>query len=472
MDQTFVIPTCAVVVICHNYGRFLAECLESVLEQTSRPTEIIVIDDSSTDETPEIARRFASHKVRYVRVDCRNVHQARRAGVNATTAEVVCFLDADDALTPVYLAEGLKLFCTPHVGIVYSDLEFFGNTVDRSRFPLHFDRAQFELDNFIHAGGLVRREALRLSRAFDRTIDPLLTQGDWFLWRQVLRDGWTAVKQPSLYRYRQHGANWTGAMHQTRGCYFDYAGLAHESVTLFIPLSGRSALWPGLAAYLDRQTWPHAQVKLVFFDTSQSDAFSKTIRNWIASCDYPDVRHVCVEVGRAGVADDDRYQAKIQEEVRDAVARIYNRMARDVTTDYVWIVEDDILPPDNACESLLRGFDRETASVSGMYLSRYDGLPCVWDRNFRHFTRPGHGLQVTCGNGFGCVVLRGGILRTTVFQGTGDYDRVFYRQLQGTALKAKVDWRVVCDHRPTTADERRPPANTTGPLPTGFSTTG
>jgi len=63
-------------------------------------------------------------------------------------------------------------------------------------------------------------------------------------------------------------------------------------------------------------------------------------------------------------------------------------------------------------------------------------------------------------------------LRTTVFQGTGDYDRVFYRQLQGTALKAKVDWRVVCDHRPTTADERRPPANTTGPLPTGFSTTG
>ncbi len=464
----------AVVVISHNYGRFLAECLESVLAQTLPASEIMVIDDSSTDETPDIARQFADpsrcrHEapakgrslasakrqaealegrgIGYLRVTCRNVHQARRAGFEATTADVVCFLDADDLLPPDYLAEGLKAFSHPAIGVVYSDMELFGESVGRRNFSAEFDRAKLERDNFIHAGSLVRREALRLSRAFEQTIDPLLTQGDWFLWRQVLRDGWTAAKQSALYGYRQHGANWTGLMKQATREYFEYAGLAYETVTLFIPLSGRARLWPDLAAFLDRQTWPHGQTRLVLMDTSQNENFSATLRNWTASCDYPDVRHVRFAAARPGIADDDRHDLETREEVRIAVARIYNRLAREAATDYVWVVEDDVLPPDDACVRLLRGFDSDTVSVSGMYLSRFDGLPCAWDRNDNHFPSPGAGVQAISGTGFGCIVLRGGVLRNTVFQATGDYDYVFHQQRQTAGLKAKIDWRVVCQHR-------------------------
>jgi cellulose synthase/poly-beta-1,6-N-acetylglucosamine synthase-like glycosyltransferase len=436
-----------VIVISHNYGRFLAECLESVLAQTARPSEILVIDDQSTDDTPSIAQAFADRGVLYLHVACGNVHRARCAGFESTTADILCFLDADDLLAPDYLAEGLKLFSAPAVGVVYSDVEYFMNRAGRSDYPATFDRAQLERDNYLHAGSLVRRDALLLSRVFEKSIDPLLTQGDWFLWRHVLRDGWTAAKQPGLYRYRQHSTNWSLAMQQAEASYFEYASLAHETVTLFIPLSGRRALWPDLAAYLDRQTWPHDQIRLVLLDTSQNKKFARAVRTWALKSDYRDVR--CIEelVARAGVADDDRHEDDVKTEVRAGVARVYNRIAREVTTDYVWVVEDDILPPDDACERLLQGFDRRTISVSGLYLSRYDGLPCAWGADHRNFTQLGEGLQLVAGNGFGCVVVRGGVLRHTVFRGTGDYDCEFYRQIEATGDKAKIDWRVICEHR-------------------------
>ena len=93
----------AVAVIFHNYGCYLAEALESVLEQTRQPDEIIVIDDSSTDDTPQVAARYAHRKVRYERVTVRNVYQARRAGFEATESQALCFLDADDNLFPTEL---------------------------------------------------------------------------------------------------------------------------------------------------------------------------------------------------------------------------------------------------------------------------------------------------------------------------------------------------------------------------------
>jgi len=204
----------AVVVVAHNYGHFLKQCVESVLAQTSQPAEIVIVDDASTDDTPNIGKRFASRGVRYRRIESGNVHHARRIGFESVKSEIICFLDADDLLPPDYLASGVKCFADQRVGVVYSDVELFGTEFDRTAYPTQFDRGALERDNFIHAGSLVRREALRLSRVFEETFDPLKTHGDWFLWRRILRDGWTAARQGAAYRYRQHGRNWTAEMHR------------------------------------------------------------------------------------------------------------------------------------------------------------------------------------------------------------------------------------------------------------------
>src|SRR5690606_1807488 len=108
--------------------------------------------------------------------------------------------------------------------------------------------------------------------------------------------------------------------------YFERACLSKETVTLFCPLAGRTHTWPQLADFFERQTWPHDQVRLFLFDTSQNDSFSQQVRNWISTCDYSDVRHVRHAVGRPGLADLPR--AAHKREVSQSMARIYNRLAR------------------------------------------------------------------------------------------------------------------------------------------------
>jgi hypothetical protein len=452
--------TVAVVVISHNYGHFLAEALDSVLAQSRPADEIVVLDDDSDDDTGEVARSYAERGVRLLRVEVRNVHLARKAGFEATSSAALCFLDADDRLTRNYLEQGLREFSSPCVAVAYSDVQQFGAKRRRSSYPATFDAGLLAHDNYIHAGSLVRREALEDCRVFELTFDPRHTQGDWFLWRRVLTGRWTARKQTGVYLYRQHNRNWTGKMKKSRPSahYFHYAGLTQEVLTLFVPLAGRTVFWPQTAAFLGRQAWPHAQVRLVLLDTSQSEAFSRTVRRWIGGCDYGDVRHLQQSVGTAGIADDNRRESGVRSAVVRSMRRIYNRLLSLAETEYVWVLEDDIIPPDDVCERLLKGFDAKTASVAAPYRSRYHADYVVWKRDGRAYAKPGRRLERVGGNGFGCTILRRSVLHDHVFAPLAaieDYDTAFYRRLQSTPYMAQVDWTCECQHlsrEPAAAD--------------------
>lgn len=188
----------AVVIPCHNYGRYLAECLESVLAQTLRAVEIIVVDDASTDHTRAVAERFADRGVHCLRIEARSPHEARRAGLLATSAPLVCCLDADDRLAPDYLAAAVPLFSDPRVAIAYSPVTDFGDS-DLVWNPVPGD---IEHSNFIHAGAVFRRAAADRSRAFDRPNEA--TVEDVEVWKRILRDGWQVARNPAMYYYRKH----------------------------------------------------------------------------------------------------------------------------------------------------------------------------------------------------------------------------------------------------------------------------
>jgi len=443
-------PKVAICIISHNYGAFLEECIESVLNQSVPAAEIIVVDDASTDDTEKIAASYADAGVNYLRVDFQNVHKTRQAGFEATSAPIICFLDADDILSPDYLDQGLVPFTDDRIAIVYSDCQLFGERDAYLNYPTVYDAGQLERDNFIHAGSLVRRDAIILSRVFEKAFDPIYVQGDWFLWRHILRDGWIAAKQKSVYHYRKHTANWTQLMLKHQPSYYQYAALDQEVVTLCIPLAGRMELWPELAAFLERQMWPHHQLRLLFIDTSQNPEFSAVVRNWVAQSDYPTVSYIQQSVGTPRLADDNRRREEIQNSVRQAMARIYNRLAREVTTEYVWILEDDILPPDDVCQQLLLAFDAKTASVAAPYRSRFHKGYCAWNEDFHCIHEPGEGVQTIAGNGFGCTIVRGSLLRESVFTSRSDppdFDLAFYHRLKQTDLQARIDWSCECEHR-------------------------
>ena len=149
----------AVIVVCHNDGRFLAEAIHSVLVQTRPPAAVLVVDDASTDDTPVVAAQFAPRGVQYLRV-VRDVHRARAAGLAATRASLVCFLDADDIPPPDCLEAGVPLLDSqldnPAVGIVSSDEERFGDQTKWIKYPV-------EPGNRFHQESFVRLPACQTS---------------------------------------------------------------------------------------------------------------------------------------------------------------------------------------------------------------------------------------------------------------------------------------------------------------------
>ncbi|HMF14016.1 MAG TPA: glycosyltransferase family A protein [Gemmataceae bacterium] len=89
----------SVIMPTYNCSRFIAEALDSILAQSVRPSEIIVVDDGSTDDTAARLAPYLAH-IRYERQENRGVSAARNNGVGRATGEFVAFLDADDVWHP------------------------------------------------------------------------------------------------------------------------------------------------------------------------------------------------------------------------------------------------------------------------------------------------------------------------------------------------------------------------------------
>src|SRR5688572_16670897 len=117
--------TVSVVIPTYNYGRFIGIALRSVLEQTLPPSEIIVVDDGSTDGTGEVVAGFGN-AVRYIRQDNAGVCAARNRGVAESSGELIAFLDADDIWEPTTLEKQTARFTEDDmIGLVHCGIREF-----------------------------------------------------------------------------------------------------------------------------------------------------------------------------------------------------------------------------------------------------------------------------------------------------------------------------------------------------------
>ncbi|MEB3047719.1 glycosyltransferase family 2 protein [Rhizobium mulingense] len=100
----------AVVIPAYNARDYIAETLQSVIDQTHRALEIIVVDDGSTDETASICRHFAvaDPRIQFLSTENRGVAAARNTGIAASKAGYLAFLDADDLWHPTYVERMLS----------------------------------------------------------------------------------------------------------------------------------------------------------------------------------------------------------------------------------------------------------------------------------------------------------------------------------------------------------------------------
>src|SRR5260370_20141390 len=102
----------SVIVNNYNYERFLREAIDSALNQTYRNTEVIVVDDGSTDGSLEIIASYGQRIIPLVKANgCQN--SALNAGFSLSRGDVILFLDSDDVLVPSAVVAAVDAFCEP-----------------------------------------------------------------------------------------------------------------------------------------------------------------------------------------------------------------------------------------------------------------------------------------------------------------------------------------------------------------------
>ncbi len=115
-------PLVSVIIATYNSGKFIAQAVQSVLEQSCRLHEVIVIDDGSTDETKDVLSGFHD-RIKYFYQENQGPSAARNKGIKMAKGGYISFLDSDD-LWPVDLS-----------GCIFGDLPVGAVAVDRFARP-------------------------------------------------------------------------------------------------------------------------------------------------------------------------------------------------------------------------------------------------------------------------------------------------------------------------------------------------
>ena len=109
----------SIIITSYNYARFLAAAIESALAQTYPETEVIVVDDGSTDESRQVIARYGDRVMPVLKGNGGQT-SAFNAGFAASRGRIICFLDSDDLLLPGALDEAAsRLRGDPRVAKVH-----------------------------------------------------------------------------------------------------------------------------------------------------------------------------------------------------------------------------------------------------------------------------------------------------------------------------------------------------------------
>lgn len=204
-------PKVTVVVPAHNYAHYLRDALNSILAQTLQDFECLIIDDSSTDDTPEVAREYVANDIRfrYHRTHHNmGLSAVRNYGAAKALGKYITFLDADDILTPNSLAlQVAALDQHRELHIVYGSLDLINHDTSNRRrnpFPRDFNwYHQMAHQNQVPTGAMMRREVIESSGGW-RTRQWRAEDAEF--WSRVTSFGFRAAKvtEETTLLYRLH----------------------------------------------------------------------------------------------------------------------------------------------------------------------------------------------------------------------------------------------------------------------------
>jgi glycosyltransferase involved in cell wall biosynthesis len=201
----------SVVMPCFNAETFVAQAVESVLQQTYPKVELIVVDDGSTDASLGILQRYGD-RLTLLRQANQGPYPARNRGVEASRGEFLAFLDADDWWTPDCLARLHAAAAASGAAVAYCGWQNVGLPGPRGEpyLPPDYEHDN-KLERFLRAAApwpihaaLLRRSVWHDVGGFDTTLPTVM---DYDLWLRVgaFREVVRVDKVMAFYRHHQKG---------------------------------------------------------------------------------------------------------------------------------------------------------------------------------------------------------------------------------------------------------------------------
>jgi glycosyltransferase involved in cell wall biosynthesis len=202
-------PAVSVIIPTHNRAHIIPQTIDSVLAQTFRDFEIIVIDDGSTDDTSAVLQHRYGEQITCIRIQNSGLPAARNTGITAARGQYIAFLDDDDAWLPDKLKLQTALMQNnPSLGLVYcgcytiaADDTVISETRPLKRGALFEDLLRS--NDIVGSASAVLVAGSVFSRAgcFDET---LTACEDWDLWIRIARDYPVDFVDQPLVKLRRH----------------------------------------------------------------------------------------------------------------------------------------------------------------------------------------------------------------------------------------------------------------------------
>lgn len=206
-------PFVSVVIATYNMGQYINQAVDSILQQTWKNLEVIVIDDGSTDNTTKVMSNYQTDsRVHYIRTENQGQPKAKNRGIQNTRGDFIAFCDADDLWEKNKLEVQMPLFENPRVGVVYSEVSNIDENnrryINKASETRHSGiiTNHMLIENFVPFGtAVIRRECVEKNGMFDEEFRMGI---DWDLWLRYSLDWEFAYTPERTYIYRV----WSGQM--------------------------------------------------------------------------------------------------------------------------------------------------------------------------------------------------------------------------------------------------------------------
>lgn len=210
-DQNYSNNTLISIIIpCFNHATYLKKAIDSVLQQSHKNVEIIVVDDESSDNTKEVAESYGA-PVKYIFKENGGLSAARNTGLEYINGNYVVFLDADDWLYPDALQINLNyLLQNPKAAFVsggFDRVNLEENTIEEKVRQIEKDHyIEFLQGNYVGVPAAVLYSRWILEK-FKFNVAAPDSCGDYDLYLNITRSYPVVHHQEKIAAYRIHGAN-------------------------------------------------------------------------------------------------------------------------------------------------------------------------------------------------------------------------------------------------------------------------